>query len=55
MNDYELAIKQPYYKNLVFLQENEEIFYTEKSFVLKNKKEYEFSIIPISEKIEKLT
>ena len=43
------------YKNLVFLQENEEIFYVEKSFVLKNKKEYEFSIIPISEKIEKLT
>ena len=43
------------YKNLVFLQENEEIFYVEKSFVLKNKKEYEFSIIPISEKVEKLT
>ena len=40
------------YKNLVFLQENEEIFYAEKSFVLKNKKEYEFSIIPISEKVE---
>ena len=43
------------YKNLVFLQENEEIFYAEKSFVLKNKKESEFSIIPISEKVEKLT
>ena len=43
------------YKNLVFLQENEKIFYAEKSFILKNKKEYEFSIIPISEKIEKLT
>ena len=43
------------YKNLVFLEENEEIFYVEKSFVLKNKKEYEFSIIPISEKVEKLT
>ena len=43
------------YKNLVFLQENEEIFYAEKSFILKNKKEYEFSIIPISEKVEKLT
>ena len=43
------------YKNLVFLQENEEIFYVEKSFVLKNKKECEFSIIPISEKVEKLT
>ena len=43
------------YKNLVFLQENEEIFYAEKSFVLKNKKEYEFSIIPINEKVEKLT
>ena len=43
------------YKNLVFLEENEEIFYAEKSFILKNKKEYEFSIIPISEKVEKLT
>ena len=43
------------YKNLVFLQENEEIFYAEKSFALKNKKECEFSIIPISEKVEKLT
>ena len=43
------------YKNLVFLQENEEIFYAEKSFVLKNKKGYEFSIIPITEKVEKLT
>ena len=40
------------YKNLVFLQENEKIFYAEKSFILKNKKEYEFSI---SEKVEKLT
>ena len=43
------------YKNLVFLQENEKIFYAEKSFILKNKKEYKFSIIPISEKVEKLT
>ena len=43
------------YQNLVFLQENEEIFYTEKPFVLKNKKGCEFSIIPISEKVEKLT
>ena len=43
------------YKNLIFLQENEEVFYAEKSFVLKNKKECEFSIIPISKKIEKLT
>ena len=43
------------YKNLIFLQENEEIFYVEKSFVLKNKKDCEFSIIPISEKVEKLT
>ena len=43
------------HKNLVFLEENEEIFYTEKSFVLKNKKGCEFSIIPISEKIEKLS
>ena len=43
------------YKNLVFLQENEEIFYAEKSFVLKNKKDFEFSIVPISENVEKLT
>lgn len=43
------------YKNLVFLQENEEIFYAEKSFVLKNKKNFEFSIVPISENVEKLT
>ena len=43
------------HKNLVFLKENEEIFYTEKSFVLENKKGCEFSIIPISEKIEKLS
>ena len=43
------------YKNLVFLQENEEIFYAEKPFVLENKKGYGFSIIPISEKVEKLT
>ena len=43
------------YQNLVFLQENEEIFYTENPFVLKNKKGCEFSIIPISEKVEKLT
>ena len=43
------------YQNLVFLQENEEIFYTEKPFVLINKKGGEFSIIPISEKVEKLT
>ena len=43
------------YQNLVFLQEHEEVFYTEKPFVLKNKKGCEFSIIPISEKVEKLT
>ena len=43
------------YKNLVFVLENEEIFYTEKSFILENKKGCEFSIIPISEKVEKLT
>ena len=43
------------YQNLVFLQENEEVFYTENPFVLKNKKGGEFSIIPISEKVEKLT
>ena len=43
------------YQNLVFLQENEEIFYTENPFVLKNKNGCEFSIIPISKKVEKLT
>ena len=43
------------HKNLVFLEENEEIFYAEKPFVLENKKGYGFSIIPISEKVEKLT
>ena len=43
------------YKNLVFLQENEEIFYAEKPFALKNKKDFEFSIVPISENVEKLT
>jgi len=43
------------YKNLVFLQENEEIFYAEKSFIITNRKECSFSIIPISDKIEKLT
>lgn len=43
------------YENLVFLTENEEIFYSEKSFTLKNKKNYGFSIIPLSENIEKLT
>ena len=43
------------YKNLVFLQEDEEIFYMEKSFILTNRKGYKFSIISISDKIEKLT
>ena len=43
------------YPNITILSEDEEIFYAEKSFVLKNKKECEFSIIPISEKVEKLT
>ena len=43
------------YKNLVFLQENEEIFYAEKPFILTNKKGSKFSIIPISDKVEKLT
>ena len=43
------------YKNIVFLLEDEEIFYAEKSFVLKNKKDFEFSIVPISENVEKLT
>lgn len=43
------------HKNLVFLEENEEIFYAEKPFALENKKGYGFSIIPISEKVEKLT
>ena len=43
------------YKNIVFLLEGEEIFYAEKSFVLKNKKNFEFSIVPISKNVEKLT
>ncbi|WP_369715882.1 thiamine diphosphokinase [Leptotrichia alba] len=43
------------YKNLVFLDENEEIFYVEKSFVLENKKGCEFSIIPLSDKVERLS
>lgn len=43
------------YKNLVFLQENEEIFYAEKSFIITNRKECSFSVIPISDKVEKLT
>ena len=43
------------YKNLVFLLEDEEIFYAEKPFALKNKKDFEFSIVPISENVEKLT
>ena len=43
------------YKNIVFLLEDEEIFYAEKSFVLKSKKECEFSIVPISENVKKLT
>ena len=43
------------YQNLVFLQENEEIFYAENPIILKNKNGYGFSIIPISEKVEKLT
>jgi len=43
------------YKNIVFLLEDEEIFYAEKSFALKNKKDFEFSIVPISENVEKLT
>ena len=43
------------YKNIVFLLEDEEIFYVEKPFVLKNKKNFEFSIVPISKNVEKLT
>ena len=43
------------YKNIVFLLEDEEIFYVEKPFALKNKKNFEFSIVPISENVEKLT
>ena len=43
------------YKNIVFLLEDEEIFYAEKSFALKNKKNFEFSIVPISENVKKLT
>ena len=41
--------------DIVFLLEDEEIFYAEKSFALKNKKDFEFSIVPISENVEKLT
>ena len=40
---------------MIWREKNEEIFYAEKSFALKNKKDCEFSIIPISEKVEKLT
>ena len=43
------------YKNIVFLLEDEEIFYAEKPFALENKKDFEFSIVPISENVEKLT
>ena len=40
------------YKNLVFLQENEEIFYVEKSFVLKNKKNMNFQSFQLVKKLK---
>ena len=43
------------YPNITILSEDEEIFYAEKSFALKNKKNFEFSIVPISENVKKLT
>lgn len=42
------------YKNLIFLTKNEEIFYKENSFEIENKENYEFSIILLDSKIEKL-
>lgn len=42
------------YKNLIFLTKDEEIFYKEESFELENKENYEFSIILLDSKIEKL-
>ena len=48
--DFELILKE-----INKISENEEIFYAEKSFALKNKKDFEFSIVPISENVEKLT
>ena len=43
------------YKNMTYFSENEEIFYREASFSLKNRKGDEISIIPLGEFIENLT
>ncbi|MDO5088220.1 MAG: thiamine diphosphokinase [Leptotrichiaceae bacterium] len=43
------------YKNLTILTENEEIFYKEKSFSIKNKKNWGFSIIPLDTVIKELS
>ncbi|MBP6126469.1 MAG: thiamine diphosphokinase [Leptotrichiaceae bacterium] len=43
------------YQNLTFFSSNEEIFYKESSFCLKNKKGREISIISLDNLIEKLT
>lgn len=43
------------YKNIKILTENEEIFYKEQSFFLKNRKNCGFSIIPLDNIIENLT
>lgn len=40
------------YKNLVFLQENEEIFYAEKSFVLKIKRNMNFQSFQLVKKLK---
>ena len=52
LNNLHLMEKYPY---LVFLSENEEIFYMEKSFSLNNRKNWEFSIIPLDSSIQKLS
>lgn len=43
------------YNKLIFLSKNEEIFYKNKSFSIKNKKGYEFSIISLNKIIKNLT
>lgn len=43
------------YKNMTFFSENEEIFYREASFSLKNRKGDEISIIPLGEFVGNLT
>ena len=52
LNNLHLMEKYPY---LVFLSENEEIFYMEKSFSLNNRKNCEFSIIPLDSSIQRLS